>query len=353
MIWSLQLPSPTPPIFASRTVIDCQPLILLVLWPVSFRCHRRRILCEQVWHPWIQELRHEGEDTVLRMEMYIVVTFTDMQMDIAVAFEDMHMDIAVELEGSRSSGIPCFDVEKLPTTHNIMDSRLSERCWEQGLRTRNCPTDDERSDKILEVDTGKPHSIPKCKTVFDASHPSLGSDLYCQSFSTSKDSTVHQTVMSPTSGEVQSLSPLKFAQDIDESAFCTADNSPQFYSASSMGGSSKRGAFTPSKSDGSRSCLSGYSDHPNYMSYTESSKAKARSLSAPKQRLQYDRSGSTKRYSVHGCNDSRLNAHTQRVYALHANFTVKAYPGSGRLDRLGMPMGEDITGFSGGHWHIY
>ncbi|KZV36261.1 hypothetical protein F511_14279 [Dorcoceras hygrometricum] len=259
----------------------------------------------------------------------------------------------LQRSSSRSSGIPCFDVEKLPTTRNIMDSRLAERCWEQGLRTRHCPTDDERSDKILEVDTGKPHSIPKCKTVFNASHPSLGSDLYCQSFSTSKDSTVHQTVMSPTSGEVQSLSPLKFAQDIDESAFCTADNSPQFYSASSMGGSSKRGAFTPSKSDGSRSCLSGYSDHPNYMSYTESSKAKARSLSAPKQRLQYDRSGSTKRYSVHGCNESRLNVHTQRVSALHANFTVKAYPGSGRLDRLGMPMGEDITGFSGGHWHRY
>ncbi|XP_073133041.1 protein IQ-DOMAIN 22-like [Henckelia pumila] len=255
--------------------------------------------------------------------------------------------------GSKSSGNVSFDAEKLPTTCNRMDCRLGERSWEQGNRTRNGPTDDERSDKILEVDTGRPHLTPKCKIIFHASHPSLGSDLNCQSFSTSKDSTVLQTVVSPTSGEVQSLSPLQYAQDVDESAFCTADNSPQFYSASSMGGSSKRGAFTPSKSDGSRSCLNGYTDHPNYMSYTESSKAKARSLSAPKQRLQYDRSGSTKRYSVHGCQETRLNAHGQRVSALHANFTIKAYPGSGRLDRLGMPIGEDITGFSGGHWHRY
>ncbi|XP_073285686.1 protein IQ-DOMAIN 22-like [Primulina huaijiensis] len=254
--------------------------------------------------------------------------------------------------GSRSSGNVLFDAEKLPTICNRMDCRLGERSREQGIRRSSGPADDERSDKILEVDTGKPHSTPKCRTIFHASHPSLGSDLNCQSFSTSKDSTVHQTVLSPTSGEVQSMSPLKFPQDIDETAFCTADNSPQFYSASSMGGSSRRGAFTPSKSDGSRSYLNGYTDHPNYMSYTESSKAKARSLSAPKQRLQYDKSGSTKRYSVHGCHESRLNAHTQRVSALHANFTNKAYPGSGRLDRLGMPIGEDITGFSG-HWHRY
>lgn len=254
--------------------------------------------------------------------------------------------------GSRSKGNVSFDAEKLPTICNKMECRLGERSCEQGLSARSGPTDDERSDKILEVDTGKPHSTTKCKTIFHASHPSLGSDLNCQSFSTSKDSTVHQTVPSPTSGEVQSLSPLKFAQDIDETAFCTADNSPQFYSASSMGGSSKRGAFTPSKSYGSRSCLNGYTDHPNYMSYTESSKAKARSLSAPKQRLQYDRSGSsTKRCSVNGFHESRLNA--QRVSALHANFTNKAYPGSGRLDRLGMPVGEDVTGFSGGHWHKF
>nr|GEY99157.1 hypothetical protein [Tanacetum cinerariifolium] len=35
------------------------------------------------------------------------------------------------------------------------------------------------------------------------------------------------------------------------------------------------------KSESSRSCLSGYSDHPNYMMHTQSSRANVRSLSAP------------------------------------------------------------------------
>lgn len=113
-----------------------------------------------------------------------------------------------------------------------------------------------------------------------------------------------------------------------------------------------RGPFAPCKSDGSRSCLSGYSDHPNYMSYTESSKAKVRSLSAPRQRPQFEISGITKRYSVYGYGDARLG--TQRVSAMHANFASKAYPGSGRLDRLGMPVGGgDVAEFSGGFWNRY
>ncbi|KAK3027545.1 hypothetical protein RJ639_042314 [Escallonia herrerae] len=199
--------------------------------------------------------------------------------------------------------------------------------------------DDEKSDKILEIDTGKPQFAPK---------RALASDQNSQSFTTSKDSTVYQAVPSPSSCEVQLLSPLKLTQDVEDTAFCTGDSSPQFYCASSKGGS-MRGAFTPTQSDGSRSYLSGYSDYPNYMSFTESSKAKMRSLSAPRQRTHFERSSTTKRYSVHGYAD--LPSGTQRISSLHANFTSKAYPGSGHLDRLGMPIGGDGVGFSGGHWN--
>ncbi|XP_006358875.1 protein IQ-DOMAIN 14 [Solanum tuberosum] len=221
----------------------------------------------------------------------------------------------------------------------------------QGSSARTSSIDDEKSDKILEIDTGKPHVTPKQRNLFHSSHLSLNSDQYSYSLTTSKESTAHQTVPSPSSCGNQPLSPLKFNEDLDEACFCTADNSPQFYSASSKGGSSKRGPFTPTKSDGSRSYMSGYSDHPSYMSYTESSKAKVRSMSAPKQRPHYERSSSTKRYSIHGCSESRNNSQKGSFYP---NFTGKAYPGSGRLDRLGMPViRADPSGFSGGLRHRY
>ncbi|TYI91168.1 hypothetical protein E1A91_D03G173000v1 [Gossypium mustelinum] len=235
--------------------------------------------------------------------------------------------------GSKSSGRTVDNQEKL---HSGWYRRVDEQTWEHS--TRIGPNDDEKNDKILEVDTGKPNFISKRRNLFHSTHLSLNSDLYSCSFTNSRDS--HQTAPSPSSGEVQSLTPLMLSHSeaIQESPFCGAvdDNSPQFYSASSKGASSKRSPFTPAKSDGTRSYLSGYSDHPNYMSYTESSKAKVRSFSAPKQRPHYERSSSTKRYSIHGFGE--LKSTTQRS-AMHANFASKAYPGSGRLDRLGMPLG--------------
>lgn len=233
----------------------------------------------------------------------------------------------------------------------VIDSEKARIRRPQGSSGRTSSIDDEKSSKILEIDPGKPYATPKRRNLFHSSHLSLNSDQYSYSLTTSKESTAHQTVPSPSSCGNQPLSPLKFNEDLDDACFCTADNSPQFYSASSKGGSSKRGPFTPTKSDGSRSCLSGYSDHPNYMSYTESAKAKVRSMSAPKQRPHYERSSSIKRYSIHGYSESKYNSQKGSFYA---SFTGKAYPGSGRLDRLGMPViRADPSGFSGGLRHRY
>lgn len=237
--------------------------------------------------------------------------------------------------GSKSNGRAISDDDKAHVSFNWSERGMDESSWEQIVPfARTGTIDDEKSDKILEIDTGRPHFTPKRRNLFHSSHLALAPVQYSYSFTTSKDSMNHRTVPSPSSGEVQS-----FTRE-NEEAFCTAENSPQFYSASSRGGSGRRSPFTPSKSDGSASFLSGYSDYyPNYMSYTESSRAKVRSLSAPKQRPQYERSSSTKRYYIHGFGEPRSSS-AQRASAVRASFTSKAYPGSGRLDRLGMPVGQ-------------
>ncbi|KAK7308993.1 hypothetical protein RJT34_05380 [Clitoria ternatea] len=204
---------------------------------------------------------------------------------------------------------------------NGSDCMIDEQSGNQRKSwTRTWGMDEESCVRILEIDSGKPHITPKLKN-----------PLY-----STKDSTSYQSGQSACSCEVQSYSysPMKTNEVEESSLFCGGDNSPQTLSASSSKDDcSKRSPFTPTRSDGSRSYASACSDYPSYMAYTESSKAKVRSLSVPKQRPQYERSSSSKGYLLHGFGDSKLA--TQRVSALHASFTTKAYPGSGRLDKLG------------------
>ncbi|KAJ0266201.1 IQ-domain 24 [Hirschfeldia incana] len=76
------------------------------------------------------------------------------------------------------------------------------------------------------------------------------------------------------------------------------DNSPQLRSrpGSSSGGSRRRTPFTPTRSE--YEYYSGY--HPNYMANTESYRAKVRSQSAPRQRLQEFTSESGYKRSAQG-----------------------------------------------------
>ncbi|KAI7737830.1 hypothetical protein M8C21_009333, partial [Ambrosia artemisiifolia] len=208
---------------------------------------------------------------------------------------------------------------------------------------------DDRTEKILEMDTTKSHI--RRRSLFQTDRICYS---HSQSLTTSRGSTLHPLGPSASgSYEVSSLTgPLKwFPHDIEEQvSVSTVQNSPPFYAYASKNGSMRVGPYTPAKSDSSRSCLSGYSDHPNYMAYTESSRAKVRSVSAPRQRPNMELPSTTKRYSVYG-----YGSGVHRGSNLRDSFASKAYPGSGRLDRLGMPVGG-IGGyreseFSGGYWN--
>ncbi|KAG7554450.1 IQ motif EF-hand binding site [Arabidopsis suecica] len=128
-------------------------------------------------------------------------------------------------------------------------SRLLDQ-WRTEESLWNAPQYNEDNDKILEVDTWKPH--------FRESPRKRGS------------------LMVPTSVE----------------------NSPQLRSrtGSSSGGSRRKTPFTPTRSE--YEYYSGY--HPNYMANTESYRAKVRSQSAPRQRLQDLSSESGYKRSIQG-----------------------------------------------------
>ncbi|XP_042470439.1 protein IQ-DOMAIN 22-like [Zingiber officinale] len=224
---------------------------------------------------------------------------------------------------------------------NWLDRWMEERYWDSREAVRKAgsfvSTDDEKNAKILEVDTGKPQHSGHKKHQHQFSN--LTPDHNSHSFTTaaespSKHSSVQHSVPSPASVDIhQCLGSLMFPVEVMDYG-----ESPQFFSASSRHGNARKGPFTPSKSECARSLFSGYSDYPNYMSNTESSKAKVRSQSAPKQRPELEKTGSTKRSSAHGYGQPVEGALAQRSSSLHAKFANKAYPGSGRLDRLGMPL---------------
>ncbi|XP_012567389.1 protein IQ-DOMAIN 22 isoform X2 [Cicer arietinum] len=224
----------------------------------------------------------------------------------------------------------------LPISGNISETHLDEQSWNR-VRSliRTYSRSEEKADRIVEIDSGKQHFTSKHRNLFystsDTDH------YYSQSLTPTKDSKSHQSGQS-LSCEVQSYyNPLKL-NEVEESPFCTASNSPQFLSATSNDDGYKRSPFTPTKSDGSRNSYpKGYADYPSYMAYTESSKAKVRSMSAPKQRPIYEKSSLSNRYSLNGHDMARLAS--QKTFTLQTSFSSKGYPGSGRLDKLGMPVG--------------
>ncbi|KAD4178363.1 hypothetical protein E3N88_26954 [Mikania micrantha] len=203
-------------------------------------------------------------------------------------------------------------VEHFPHTkhdHSLVSKRNNSKSYARGQeRTFLDVSIDHEHDKIVEVDTGR--------RLYQPDQISFG---YSQSLTTSRGSTFQPTSSSPcASCEVNSF---------DDSV--------------------RGGVSTPVESNGSRSCFSGYLDHPNYMANTESSRAKVRSLSAPRLRPQLEVSNATKRDLGY-----KYVSGMQQVPTMRESFAKKAYPGSGRLDRLGMPVYDTLENeFCASYWN--
>ncbi|XP_021648709.1 protein IQ-DOMAIN 23 isoform X1 [Hevea brasiliensis] len=224
-----------------------------------------------------------------------------------------------------------FHLDEAKLGSNWLDRWMEESFHNShgNIPMRNRHTDDEKSDKILEVDTWKPQM------------KFMASDHNSQSFTTldlPSNLSSKATYQMPTvsSGEILSLNSLKFPLGKDDAVLRNVENNPYVFSPSYRPGSSgRRGPFTPTRSECSWGFFNGYSGHPNYMANTESSRAKVRSQSAPKQRLDFEKYGSSKR-PVQGFYDA--DTISERGFAQQSNFGNRAYPASGRLNRLGVPI---------------
>ncbi|KAI4347512.1 hypothetical protein L6164_008322 [Bauhinia variegata] len=230
---------------------------------------------------------------------------------------------------SSNSNFRGIDAERARFGSNWLDRWMEENVWnhQQDSPLKN-GRDDEKSDKILEVDTWKPHlNSNRSSSSFQTTHYYFAADKNNENF-TSYDSPSKRSAKA-LNQSLSSLSALKFYKGKDGVATRTAENSPQAFSASSRPATgARKGPFTPTRSECSWGFFNGYSGYPNYMANTESSKAKVRSQSAPKQRLEFERYGSATRRSVQGLWDVMQSSDRE------VDFRSQGYPPSSRLNGI-------------------
>lgn len=150
----------------------------------------------------------------------------------------------------------------------------------------------ERNAKILEMDSGK----PKIRNQHRRHHQNQNHD-HCQQYSVSSDQNYSNS----------------------RSSFMTFPAASSVTSPSSVSTRQKYHRNTSSSSSSLPTGIKG--GGPNYMTYTESSRAKSRSQSAPRQRSQ----------SQHCI--KRVSSTSFTKFA-----STKAYPGSRSLDKMGMSI---------------
>ncbi|KAJ0982467.1 hypothetical protein J5N97_010741 [Dioscorea zingiberensis] len=183
----------------------------------------------------------------------------------------------------------------------------------------------EENIKIVEMDLGESRGSTKSRNSYSMAQSERKdhrfSDYYGSSYEPSNID-LHQ--VSPSPSVFTDISPKACSGHFEEFSFNTARSSPQYLSAASM---------------------PDYSLYPNYMANTESSRAKARSQSAPKQRPDaWERQSSKRRPSVEGRNIPRA-VRMQRSSS-HVGTTAISYqyPWSIKLDKSSMSLKDSECG---------
>lgn len=202
----------------------------------------------------------------------------------------------------------------------------------------------EENIKIVEMDIGEPRTpSTKSRSSYSNYHPQPDrANHRFSAFATQETSQI-----SPAPSALTEISPRTCSGHFEEySSLWTAQSSPQCFSATTKIDTS-RVPFSFPKSERAVSISDDYPLYPNYMANTESSRAKARSQSAPKQRPEcFERQPSVRRRaSMEGRNFPRA-VRMQRSSSHLGSAAAQNYhyPWSVKLDKSSMSLKESECG---------
>lgn len=205
----------------------------------------------------------------------------------------------------------------------------------------------EENIKIVEMDLGQSKGSTKSRNSYSHHPQAEGVEHRFSTHYASSNraySKPDNCQVSPAPSALADMSPRACSGHFEDYSLNTAQSSPQYYSAVSKPDPS-RVPFAFPRPDYAESLSYDYPLFPNYMANTESSRAKVRSQSAPKQRPDsFERQPSRRRASVEGRNvprAMRMQRSSSHVGATAQNYQ---YPWSIKLDRSTVSLKDSECG---------
>ncbi|KAI3469614.1 hypothetical protein Pfo_026277 [Paulownia fortunei] len=201
----------------------------------------------------------------------------------------------------------------------------------------------EENIKIVEMDLGDYKPVTKARNSY-SNHTQVDRTEHRISMHRTSIKQEHQQI-SPAPSAITDMSQRTCSNHFEEYSFGTAQSSPQCCSAISKPDPARL-PFSYPRPEYAESLYNEYPFYPNYMANTESSRAKVRSHSAPKQRPveTFERQPSKRRPSLEGRNVPRA-VRMQRSSS-HVGSTAQnyQYPWSVKLDRSAVSLKDSECG---------